>query len=84
MEVLIVAKTKWGEYFCIGGIELETNKYIRLMDLKGGYQPLNTPFKVGQVWEIKYTTSPSKPPHIEDVKILDAKPAGILNQNNIF
>lgn len=79
MDVLIVAKTKWGEYFCIGGIELETNRYIRLMDSKGGYQPLNTPFKVGQIWRIKYTESPSKPPHIEDVKVLDAKPTDVLD-----
>lgn len=56
MEVLIVAKTKWGTYFCIGGIELQTNKFIRLMDLKGGYQPSNTPFKVGQIWDIVVTS----------------------------
>ncbi|GIQ57951.1 hypothetical protein Flavo103_10870 [Flavobacterium collinsii] len=69
MEVLIVSKTKLGENFCMGGIELKTNKYIRLLDQYGRYQPLNTPFRVGQVWDMDYVESPGKPPHIEDVKV---------------
>lgn len=69
MEVLIVSKTKLGENFCMGGIELHTNKYIRLMDVYGKYQPLNTPFRVGQVWDLIYSAAPGKPPHVEDVKI---------------
>ena len=73
MDILIVAKTKWGEYFCIGGIELQTNNYIRLMDLNGGYQPANTPFKVGQIWNVTYIATPGQPPHVEDVRITAAK-----------
>jgi hypothetical protein len=69
MDVLIVAKTNWGAYFCIGGIEIQTNKYIRLMDLNGGYQPSNTPFKVGQIWDITHKPTPGVPPHVEDVQI---------------
>lgn len=70
MEIVVVAKTKWGEFFCIGGIEISTKKFIRLMDLNGGYQPANTSFKVGQVWEVDYESIPGRPPHLEDVKIL--------------
>jgi hypothetical protein len=81
MEVLIVAKTKWGAYFCIGGIELQTNKFIRLMDLNGGYQPSNTPFKVGQIWDISYIVTPGKPPHIEDVKISVSTYISTVNPN---
>ncbi|MBA9074161.1 hypothetical protein GGR22_002328 [Flavobacterium gossypii] len=73
MEVIIVAKTKWGEYFCIGAIEIATNKYVRLMRSNGGYQPSNTPFKIGQVWELNYICSPGIPPHIEDVQITSGK-----------
>jgi hypothetical protein len=72
MEVLIVSKTKLGENFCMGGIDLQTNKYIRLLDLYGRYQPSNTPFKVGHVWDVTYTEAPSKPPHVENVKISKA------------
>jgi hypothetical protein len=32
MEVLIVAKTKYSDYYCISAIEMATNKFIRLMD----------------------------------------------------
>ncbi|MEN2400888.1 hypothetical protein GKZ90_0013975 [Flavobacterium sp. MC2016-06] len=73
MDVLIVAKTNWGAYFCIGGIEIQTNKYIRLMDLNGGYQPSNTPFKVGQIWDVTYISTPGVPPHVEDVRITKSK-----------
>lgn len=72
MEVLIVAKTKWGTFYCIGGIEIQTKKFIRLMDLNGGYQPSNTQFKVGQIWNINYTSNPGKPPHVEDVRVSSA------------
>lgn len=67
MEVLIVAKTKWGQYFCIGAIEVTTKRFLRLMDIGGGYQPINTPFKIGQIWDINYNTMPGRPPHTEDV-----------------
>lgn len=69
MEVLIVSKTKLGDNFCMGGIELETNKYIRLLDVHGKYQPPNTPYRVGQVWDLDYVYAPAKPPHVENVKI---------------
>ncbi|WP_281233100.1 dual OB domain-containing protein [Flavobacterium gelatinilyticum] len=81
MNVLIVAKTKWGEYFCIGGIEIDTNKYLRLMDLNGGYQPSNTPFKVGQIWDIEYKSTPGTPPHIEDVKVILKNHIDTVNPN---
>lgn len=79
MEILIVAKTKWGEYFCIGGVELTTNKYVRLMRLNGGYQLSNTQFKVGQVWEVDYKEIPAQPPHVEDVKVLAASLIGTMD-----
>ncbi|AWK05659.1 hypothetical protein HYN56_15995 [Flavobacterium crocinum] len=81
MNVLIVAKTKWGDYFCIGGIEITTNKYLRLMDLNGGYQPFNTPFKVGQIWNITYKPTPGVPPHIEDVQVISKTHIDTVNPN---
>lgn len=82
MNVLIVAKTKWGEFFCIGAIEINTNKYLRLMDLNGGYQPSNTQFKVGEIWDVKYLSTPGKPPHIEDVKVISKEQIDTVNPNN--
>lgn len=69
MEVLIVAKTKWGELFCISAIEVSTGKFIRLMSNIGGYQPSNIPYKVGQLWDLNYTCALCKPPHVEDVRV---------------
>ncbi len=73
MEVLIVARTKWGDYYCISAIEMATNKFIRLMTSFGGYQPNNTQYKVGQVWDVDYTCLRVRPPHIEDVRVTSQK-----------
>lgn len=67
--MLITSKTKWNTSYCIGGLELSTGNYVRLMTSIGGYQPSNCPFQIGQVWDLSYTYNPDKPPHIEDVKV---------------
>ncbi|MCA0959567.1 hypothetical protein LCL86_10970 [Muricauda ruestringensis] len=68
-EVLITSKTKWGEQYCIGGIEIATGRFVRLMTPLGGYQPHNSPFEIGDIWKLKYTYNPDKPPHIEDIRV---------------
>jgi len=82
MEVLIVSKTKLGENFCMGGIELHTNKFIRLLDFYGRYQPFNTPFRIGQVWDMTYIYAPDKPPHVENVKISNSTYITTIDTNN--
>lgn len=84
-RVLIVAKTHMGkDTACVGGLNLETNKSVRLLDRGGWNQPANTPFDVGQIWEVEYYY-PSKitPPHIEDIVVVRAKyldkPSDLLN-----
>lgn len=70
MEVLIVAKTHMSQTACVGGFELSTHKNIRLLNEDGSNQPTNTPFEVGQVWDVEYDTRPNlKSPHMEDVLI---------------
>ncbi|GAA0745221.1 dual OB domain-containing protein [Gaetbulibacter jejuensis] len=69
MEVLITSKTLWGKNFCIGGIEIATNRFVRLMTTIGTYQPLNAPYQIGQIWDLDYYNRPSLPPHVEDVWI---------------
>lgn len=69
MEVLITSKTSWGKNYCIGGIEITTNRFVRLMTTIGTYQPLNTPYQIGQIWKLDYIYNPSVPPHLEDVRI---------------
>lgn len=70
MEVLIVAKTRMKDALCVGGLELAGGKSVRLLDREGRNQPIDTPFEVGQVWNLGYHALKNpKPPHLEDVLI---------------
>ncbi len=70
-RVLIVAKTHLGpSKFCVGGLNLYTRKNVRLL-LRGEHpHPLDTPFQIGQVWDLALKkVSQSRPPHVEDTII---------------
>jgi len=70
MEVLIVAKTHMSQAFCIGAMELESKRNIRLLTSSGENQPINTDLNVGQIWNIEYTNRQTIiPPHYEDVLV---------------
>lgn len=70
MQVLIVSKTFAGRTFCVGGLVLKSNRYVRLLDQKGFNQPIFTEFEIGDVWEIDFTEPEIvEPPHIEDVVV---------------
>lgn len=68
MDVLIVSKTYMGSTFCIGGLVLENDRYVRLLDHNGYNQPLYSDFEIGDIWDIDFTDREIlEPPHIEDV-----------------
>ncbi len=71
MEVLILSKTKYGNtHFCVGGICIANNQFIRLLNQGGYYQPADTQFNIGDIWDITFTPVISKrEPHNEDVII---------------
>jgi hypothetical protein len=71
MEVLILSKTKYGStQVCVGGICVNSKQFIRLLNQGGYYQPADTKFNIGDIWEISFTTVTSKrEPHNEDVTI---------------
>ncbi|MDB5227773.1 MAG: hypothetical protein JWN78_1966 [Bacteroidota bacterium] len=79
MEVIIVSKTtmNYGN-FCVGGIEVVSGKSIRLMKDDGNYQPPATPYKVGQIWNLVYTSPVAELhlPHTEDVFVTKATNTG--------
>lgn len=74
-RVLIVAKTRMGGgYVCIGGWNIDTNESIRLLGPDGWNQPANTPYDVGQIWELDfYRRVEIIPPHVEDVIVTREK-----------
>ncbi|WP_425075414.1 dual OB domain-containing protein [Psychroserpens sp. S379A] len=83
MEVLITSKTAWGSRFCIGGLELATGRYVRLMTTIGTYQPMNSPFQIGEIWNLEYNYRPDQPPHVEDVRII--RRIGLIRKvNNMY
>lgn len=68
MDVLIVSKTFMGSTFCVGGLVLESDRYVRLLDRNGFNQPLYAEFEIGDIWDLDFTDRKVlEPPHIEDV-----------------
>jgi hypothetical protein len=71
MEVLILSKTKYGtKQFCVGGICINNKQFIRLLNAGGFYQPADTKFNIGDIWDITFSVNPNREePHNEDVTI---------------
>lgn len=70
MEVLILSKTHFGNNVCVGGMELSSNKYVRLLyPPKPWYPFADTPFNIGDIWDIKFIDSSIVVPHVEDVLV---------------
>ncbi len=78
-KVLIVAKTHvYNGLWCVGALGLSSNQSLRLLTQLGSYQPQDTFFKVGQVWEISWRREyHTQPPHVEDVRVLEQKYVGL-------
>lgn len=72
-EVLIVAKTQMKDRLCVGGLELDDGRSLRLLTHRGNNQPLSAKYSVGDVWELRFKNLPAdklKPPHTEDVRVI--------------
>ena len=82
-RVVIVSKTWWGSSgFCVGGLDLDTNKNLRLLGIHGAKQPKTTPFNIGQIWNIDYFQNEKvDPPHNEDANVLNSEYIG--QQSNL-
>jgi hypothetical protein len=75
MEVLILSKTQYGATkVCVGGICISNKQFVRLLNRGGYYQPTDTPFNVGDIWDITFTVNQNRrEPHNEDVTIHSSK-----------
>lgn len=73
MKVLIVAKTRMRNQMCVGGIVIESNRSVRLLTKTGDNQPVDTPFDIGELWEIDFHFGTGLvSPHVEDVLVQTA------------
>lgn len=78
-RVVIVSKTNYAEKKCVGAVSVNGQSYRLLpidynqFDEASRFHPPNTPFEIGDVWEIDFKKNPNCiPPHNEDV-ILKSK-----------
>jgi hypothetical protein len=54
----------------VGGLDLDTNRGVRLLQPNWAYQPGDTDYDIGQVWKIECEPRPGlRPPHVEDVLV---------------
>ncbi|HYP18514.1 MAG TPA: hypothetical protein VEY08_00455 [Chloroflexia bacterium] len=77
MRVLIVAKTHMQGRACVGGLSLDPDRSVRLMQANGTPQPGDTPYEVGDLWQVECEIPAEvRPPHVEDVHVLGAYKIG--------
>lgn len=69
-RIVIAARTRMGgNRRCIGGHDLgRAFRRVRLLDWLGDNWPDDSPFQVGEIWNVDYQDKISaRPPHVEDV-----------------
>ena len=70
---------------CVGAMVYDTGQSIRLLQPDCSNQPEDTPFNVGQVWDLEFRKRPNPiPPHVEDVLVLQQRYLGIQQNLAIF
>ncbi len=83
LSVLIVAKTHMNNLACIGGLRLDTNQNVRLLQADASYQPGDVNYEVGQEWELDIEQfRAARPPHVESVLVFDR--CLIRQENNLY
>jgi len=76
MNVLIVAKTRVGGAVCVGALDAHGSS-LRLYEPNWSFPPSNSPYQVGQLWDMSLVSRPTtQPPHVEDVAVTKAKHVG--------
>ena len=72
-KVLIVSRTRMKGKHCVGGLELDTRRSLRLLTEKGHNQDSDCEYKVGQIWDCSFNQIVIEKPHTEDVFLLREK-----------
>jgi len=80
MRVLIVGKTKMGpNVVCVGGWDLDNNISLRLLTPQENNHWIDTPYQIGDVWDLTYHGRRQlEPPHNEDVLVTAGRRIGPL------
>lgn len=84
-KVVIVSKTRMNGAYCVGALEVKTNKFLRLKTAQGYNQPEDTIFDIGDVFEVEYTPlSSPKAPHVEDVLVTSEEHLGVKSNLSTY
>lgn len=76
MKIWIVAKTRMKKMRCVGGVG-EDGRSWRIMGPDGSHHREDTPFEVGQCWEMELRpVDGCRPPHVEDARLLSYELVG--------
>jgi hypothetical protein len=82
-RVVIAARTRMRhDHICVGAHALDGHfksrfRSMRLLDKYGDHWRIDSPFHVGDIWEIRYDEKVSaRPPHVEDVFVMEYRPIG--------
>jgi hypothetical protein len=65
---------------CVGGIELDAGRSLRLMGSDGKNLQETHPIRPGEIWDLTYTRKANlRPPHVEDVVVTSGKPVELVD-----
>ena len=73
-KVLIVSRTGMKTKHCVGGLELDTRRSLRLLTERAHNQDSDCDYKVGQIWDCSFKDRKDiEQPHTEDVLVSKEK-----------
>lgn len=82
--VLIVSRTKMKNGICVGGIDVNTNESVRVLDANGDPHSDDAPYQIGDLWRMHVEEkSPLRLPHSEDRKTKPLNNEAIDNVGNV-
>jgi len=85
MDVLIVSKTKMQHGICVGAIEINSGRFVRLLDING-YHNESEDYEIRQIWSITYNKpiNPRPLPHSEDICVKTKCLKEVLDENVVM
>ena len=74
MRCLIVSKTEAGREVCVGALAANHSNLRLTEHLESHFLPADTPYEIGQVWDLSFTPKVDLvPPHVEDVIVTSSE-----------
>jgi Dual OB-containing domain len=66
-----------GDRVCVGGIDIDSRKSLRLLGSDGRNLPESKPIRPSELWDLTYAAAPTvEPPHVEDVIVSRGRKVG--------